>query len=135
MIFTLATLRFLSLQSLHKLRLDYLLTVLLRYNLYLCYLHCSTYTTYNVMMHTYLEAHHFHTHTHKKERLIHKKLTVTKDKKARKYTRLFVCRRYLFRERRLRKTLSLEKQTRYEHNFAPNGGYCVNCPSHNFCVF
>ena len=61
-----------------------------------------------------------HTRT-KKERLIHKKLTVTKDKKARKYTRLFVCRRYLFRERRLRKTLSLEKQIRYEHNFAPNG--------------
>ena len=75
-----------------------------------------------------------HTRT-KKERLIHKKSTVTKDKKARKYTRLFVCRRYLFRERRLRKTLSLEKQIRYEHNFAPNGGYCVNCPSHNFCVF
>ena len=75
-----------------------------------------------------------HTRT-KKERLIHKKLTVTKEKKARKYTRLFVCRRYLFRERRLRKTLSLEKQIRYEHNFAPNGGYCVNCPSHNFCVF
>ena len=31
-------------------------------------------------MHTYLDAHHLH--THKKEKLLHKKLTVTKDKKA-----------------------------------------------------
>ena len=32
-------------------------------------------------MHTYLEAHHLHIHT-KKEKLIHKKLKVTKVKKA-----------------------------------------------------
>ena len=58
-----------------------LLTVFLRYNWHLCYLHRSTYTTYNVIMHTYLEAHHLHIHT-KKEKLIHKKLKVTKVKKA-----------------------------------------------------
>ena len=61
--------------------LHHLLTVLLRYNWYLCFFHCSTYTTYNVIMHTYLEAHHLHINT-KKEKLIHKKLKVTKVKKA-----------------------------------------------------
>ena len=67
--------------------LHYLLTVHLRYNWYLCFLHCSTYTTYNVIMQTYLEAHHLHTHT-QKEKLIHKKLTVTKNKKAKLWVRL-----------------------------------------------
>ena len=52
--------------------LHYLLTVHLGYNWYLCHLHCSTYTTYNVIMHTYLEA--YHLHTHKKEKLLHKKI-------------------------------------------------------------
>ena len=61
--------------------LHYLLTVLLKIQLIfvllsLFYLHLLM---YNVIMHTYLEAHHLHT---KKEKLVHKKLTVTKDKKA-----------------------------------------------------
>ena len=60
--------------------LHYLLTVLLWYNWYLCYLHCSTYTTYNVIMH--ISRGTSFTHTHKKEKLLHKKITVTKDKKA-----------------------------------------------------
>ena len=37
-------------------------------------------------MHTYLEAHHLH--THKEEKLIHKQLTGTKDKKAKLWVRL-----------------------------------------------
>ena len=65
MILILTTLRFLSQDSLHT----------------LCY------TTYSILkiMHTHLEAHHLHT---KKEKLVHKKLTVTKDKKAKLWVRL-----------------------------------------------
>ena len=46
---------------------------------YLHYVQCDN-------AHTYLEAHHLH--THKKEKLIHKQLTVTKDKKAKLWVRL-----------------------------------------------